>query len=177
MSFFARFSNIDLEVNLSMIHTFVKKIKETYSYKWIRKMDQRSLIIYGGEKSYELPFQERETKIYLTVTELTTSEKPLALLLNQFLFEARKKKLGIKNLKEKSKALNKEPSPITTKPVTLQKSQVSHFNNYLFNKQVIQMEIDYLLMDLYDAMQLQDEEKVKHCKLQLQEIVSKQTEE
>ena len=100
MRFYARFSNIYLEVNLSMIYTFLKQVKESYSYKWVRKTDHRILII-NGEENYELPFHEKNNKVFLSIQELTTNDKAFALTLNQLLFKARKKQMEIPSIKEK----------------------------------------------------------------------------
>ena len=166
MTFFARFSNIHLEVSLSMIYVFLKNVRETYDYKWVRKHKSRVLIIYG-ENEYELPFTERESKVYLSIQELTTSEKTFALLFNQLLFEARKHKLGIKNIKTKKQLSSTAQDLI---PVEIDKDYLEKKNEF-----IIQKEIDYLLMDLYEALQRNDEDTVALCKKKLEEMVQKKT--
>jgi hypothetical protein len=175
MKFFARFSNIYLEVNLSMIYTFLKQIKETYSYKWVRKTDHRILIIYGSE-DYQLPFHEKDHKVFLSIQELTTNDKTFALTLNQLLFKARKKQLEILSIKEKfasntkkislDKLTVKEPREQTDQEPIVSLSKVNQPTEY-----AIQSEIDYLLMDLYEAMQNQDQERMSWCKKKLEEMV------
>ncbi|MFC0560174.1 hypothetical protein [Halalkalibacter alkalisediminis] len=175
MRFFARFSNIYLEVNLSMIYTFLKQIKETYSYKWVRKTDYRVLIIFGDE-NYELPFREKDSKVFLSIQELTTNDRTFALTLNQLLFKARKKQLEIPTIKEKRSSRTKKINhDQLTRNKNLnkkdQKKQVTLSNINQPTEYAIQSEIDYLLMDLYEAMQIQDEERMSWCKERLQEMI------
>jgi hypothetical protein len=175
MKFFARFSNIHLEITLSMIYSFLKQIRKKYNYKWVRKNEKRVLMIFG-EKTYELPFKEEENKIFLSLDELTTNEKGFALTFNQLLFEARKKKLGIASAKQK---VIKPKKIELQNAVIKQKKKRSEELETMFDSQqrmlnyVIQTEIDYLLMDLHEALQIHDQEKVSWCKQQLEEMVKK----
>ncbi|WP_227938196.1 hypothetical protein [Alkalihalobacillus deserti] len=175
MRFFARFSNINLEVNLSMIYTFLKQVKETYSYKWVRKTDYRILIIYGNE-NHQLLFQEKDNKVFLSIQELTTNDKMFALTLNQLLFKARKKQREILSIKEthttKTKKIIHDQSAVKKHLNKIdQEKVVTLSNKNQPTEYAIQTEIDYLLMDLYEAMQIQDQERMSWCKQRLEEMV------
>ncbi|WP_332697775.1 hypothetical protein [Halalkalibacter lacteus] len=175
MSFFARFTNINMEMDKVLVTSFLEQIEELYHYEWIADKDLKTLIIHG-EEMYELPFIEKENSFTLSIQELTTTEKTFSLPFNQLLFEARKKKLGIININERKK-LRAEKKLQDIIDIRTRKKEQEKKESMAISKQtqeyVTKFEINYLLMDLHEAIEIKDEEKITFCKQRLQELVRK----
>jgi uncharacterized protein YpiB (UPF0302 family) len=175
MSFFARFTNINLEMDKVLVASFLDQIEEVYEYEWILEKDVKTLIIHGEEK-YELPFIEKENSYTLEIQELTTKEKTFSLPFNQLLYEARKKKMGIVKINERKKQ-RAEKKLQDILEIRNRKKELEKKESLAKSKQteeyVVKFEINYLLMDLHEALEIKDEEKIMFCKQRLEELVKK----
>ncbi|MFC0471508.1 hypothetical protein ACFFHM_13650 [Halalkalibacter kiskunsagensis] len=173
MSFFARFSNINLEMDQALVTSFLEQIEKVYRYEWISDKEVKTLIIHG-EEIYELPFIEKENSFTLSIQELIITEKTFSLPFNQLLFEARKKRLGIININERKKQRAEKKLQDIIEIRTRKKEQEKK-ESLAMSKQtkeyVTKFEINYLLMDLYEALEINDDEKITFCKQRLQELV------
>ena len=171
-----RFANIHLEITQSMVDSFLQDIELIYHHEWIEKDKLQILVIYGNNV-YELPFVQMNDSLTLSINELTISEQQFAIALKGLLFEARKKKFGIETIKQRAhkraekrfaeiQAIQKkrleQNEPIVAKPSISKEVE----------RRVHQYEIDYVLMDLHDALKDNNQDLVQLCKQKLSQLLN-----
>ncbi|WP_088105470.1 hypothetical protein [Halalkalibacter urbisdiaboli] len=173
MKFLSRFENIQLEIEKALVDCFIAQIKQTHSYKWLTKEEHHALVI--GENEYELSFKEKQDSYILTIDELVIHDKIFSLTLSQLLFDARKKKMGIQNIYTRAKSrADKREEEIQV----IQKGRNENTNKLALpasreeSKNTKKLEIDYVLMDLHEALEKNDQEMVTKCKERLQQLVN-----
>lgn len=174
MSFIGRFTNIEVDMNKKLVQSFLEKIEQAYPYEWVTKDGYQTLIIHG-DKHYQLPFKEENDSLRLSIEELVTSERGFSIAFNELLFEARKKMMGIENVYDRKKRrLEKRDHDIqmiqNLRTEESQKKLAAPIPNET-KERMIELEINYLLMELHEAMKAQDKEKEITCKNKLQELV------
>ncbi|WP_216827514.1 hypothetical protein [Alkalihalobacterium elongatum] len=174
MSFVGRFTNIQIQMDKKLVQSFLERIEQAYRYEWVTNDGYNRLIIHG-DKKYNLPFKEEDGVLRLTIDELTTNERTFSIAFNELLFEARKKMMGIENVFErKERRFEKRQQDIkliqTQRKVEEQKKLAPPITNET-KEHMIKLEINYLLMELHEAINEKDKEKELSCKSRLQELV------
>ncbi|MEB1808538.1 MAG: hypothetical protein LPK26_14820 [Bacillaceae bacterium] len=174
MSFVGRFTNIQVDMNKNLVQSFLEKIEQAYPYEWVTNEGYQTLIIHG-DKHYQLPFKEEKDVLRLSIEELETSERTFSIAFNELLFEARKKMMGIENVYDRKKRrIEKRKQDIemiqNRRKEESQKKLTPPMPKETKEK-IIKLEINYLLMELHEAMSAQDKEKELFCKNKLEELV------
>ncbi|MFV8828452.1 hypothetical protein [Alkalihalobacterium sp. APHAB7] len=174
MSFVGRFTNIQVDMNKNLVQSFLEKIEQAYPYEWVTNEGYKTLIIHG-DKHYQLPFKEEKDLLRLSIEELVTSERTFSIAFNELLFESRKKMMGIENVYERKKRrLEKREHDIqmiqNRRTEESQKTLAAPIPNET-KERMIELEINYLLMELHEAMKSQDKDREITCKNKLHELV------
>ncbi|WP_209120983.1 hypothetical protein [Alkalihalobacillus sp. BA299] len=174
MSFIGRFLNIEVEMTKTLVDSFLEKIKQAYPYEWILDREYKTLIIHG-DKYYQLPFKQEKDSLILTLEELTTNERTFSIAFNELLFEARKKMMGIENVYERKKR-RAEKRQAELKAIQYQKIEKQQLKlapplTKEIKTNILKLEIDYLLMELHEALNIHDQIKVSSCKKRLRDLV------
>lgn len=189
----AEFSNLHVELSKHALHQFIKKMmNENFSLFWRYEDDTILLIIDNHETLYEIPFIRNNDFLTLDVDYLTVNDEiiveALEVIISRFNGNGIVKKFTgtggphyITSYKTGSIQSIIEIDG-SEKIIMNRNGSIVEYREYGHNLEpqtvynITKMEIDYELMELHEAIQENDEQKIKTHKKRLRKLLNRKDE-
>ncbi len=184
----AEFNDLYIELSKHALHDFIKKMmEENFSLFWRYEEDTIYLIIDNEESTYEIPFIRNKEFLTLDVEHLSVSDEvivdALELIISQFSGNGVVKKFTGGPLYITSYKTGDIQSIIeidgSEKIIMNRNGSIVEYREYDHNLaprtiyNIMNMEIDYELMELHEALLDNDEMKIRSHKKRLKKLLSR----
>lgn len=192
-SFFyeAEFNNLHIELTKQALHELIKKLMdENFSLYWRYEDDTIFLIIDNDVNLCEIPFSRKGETLILTVDHLTVNDEciveALEVIISEFSGNGIVKKFsgGPLYITSYRTGLIQSITEIDGSDKTIMNKNGSIIEYRDFGSQlepqtiinIMNLEIDYTLMELHEAIQEEDEMLINNSKMKLKKLLYKREE-
>ncbi|MBU8908354.1 hypothetical protein [Desertibacillus haloalkaliphilus] len=187
----AEFNNVYIEISKHALHEFIKKMmEEQLSLFWRYEEEKIFLIIDSDDAIHEIPFERNEEFLTLNIDHLTVNDEVIGeaieVIISQFSGDGVVKKFTGGPLYITSYKTGDIQSIIeidgSEKIIMNKHGSIIEYKEYDHNLEpktifnIMNMEIDYELMELHEAIHANDEQAVRSHKRRLRKLLHRREE-